>query len=127
MDWFPPEEAYHKRTLIRELIFELVKNHGSHEASSTMVFNQHFEQEATTPNCHQEIKISPQTSCSSHDSNDLEMPNIMFLDNKNWYQGTPSLQFNQDSNVVDDKAIDDDDVQIIDNLKVERPAKKMRL
>ncbi|KAI5435508.1 hypothetical protein KIW84_022073 [Lathyrus oleraceus] len=126
LDWFPPEEAYHKRTLIRELIFELVKNHASHEAASTMVFNEHFEQEATTPYCHQEIKISPQTSCSSHDSNDLEMPNIMFLDNKNWYQGTPSLQFYQDSNVVDDKAIDDD-VQIIDNLKVERPAKKMRL
>ncbi|XP_058746355.1 probable ubiquitin-like-specific protease 2B [Vicia villosa] len=220
LDWFPPEEAYHKRTRIRELIFELRKNHDSHfldngdyqnlleyndnvndgqchltnrEAStyhfcpgidmnssfdaSSMVFKEHFEQEAiletslgqwqsfdsrssnycfngltftteedvdfrdqlmymsTPPNYQQETEISPHTSCSSHNSNDVEISNIMFFGNKNWYQdlsyqGTPTLQLNQVSDVVDNKVIDDD-VQIIDNLKVdslmERPAKKRRL
>ncbi|XP_019417102.1 PREDICTED: probable ubiquitin-like-specific protease 2B isoform X1 [Lupinus angustifolius] len=35
VDWFPPAEAYLKRTLIQRLIFELVENHGSHESSSS--------------------------------------------------------------------------------------------
>ena len=34
MDWFPPTDAYLKRTHIRKLIFELVENHGSHEGFS---------------------------------------------------------------------------------------------
>ncbi|GAU46097.1 hypothetical protein TSUD_95690 [Trifolium subterraneum] len=33
-DWFPPAEAYLKRTFIRRLIFELVENHGSREGFS---------------------------------------------------------------------------------------------
>ncbi|KAK7282889.1 hypothetical protein RIF29_11993 [Crotalaria pallida] len=35
VDWFPPAEAYLKRTLIQRLIFELVENRGSHETSSS--------------------------------------------------------------------------------------------
>ncbi|KAF1871678.1 hypothetical protein Lal_00020472 [Lupinus albus] len=35
VDWFPPAEAYLKRTLIQRLIFELVENHASHESSSS--------------------------------------------------------------------------------------------
>ncbi|OIV97855.1 hypothetical protein TanjilG_12612 [Lupinus angustifolius] len=35
VDWFPPAEAYLKRTLIQRLIFELLENHGSHESSSS--------------------------------------------------------------------------------------------
>jgi len=34
VDWFPPTDAYLKRTHIRKLIFELVENHGSHEGFS---------------------------------------------------------------------------------------------
>ncbi|KAE9603835.1 putative Ulp1 peptidase [Lupinus albus] len=35
VDWFPPAEAYLKRTLILRLIFELLENHGLHESSSS--------------------------------------------------------------------------------------------
>ncbi|AES98251.1 Ulp1 protease family, carboxy-terminal domain protein [Medicago truncatula] len=34
VDWFPPADAYLKRTRIHKLIFELVENHGSHEGFS---------------------------------------------------------------------------------------------
>ncbi|KAK2376154.1 putative ubiquitin-specific protease 2B [Trifolium repens] len=34
LNWFPPAEAYLKRTFIRRLIFELVENHGSLEGFS---------------------------------------------------------------------------------------------
>jgi sentrin-specific protease 7 len=34
LNWFPPAEAYQKRTFIRRLIFELAENHGSLEGFS---------------------------------------------------------------------------------------------
>ncbi|XP_058746352.1 probable ubiquitin-like-specific protease 2A [Vicia villosa] len=204
LDWFPPEEAYRKRNIIRKLIFELVENHKSHEGifldncddqhcvehhdntidgqshlinqeaatsqfgrgiemdpsfdASSIIYKEHFVQEAPLENSfgkcqyfdppssnhwfngstikiEEETTILPQSSCSSHDSNGVEISNIKSVGNKYWYhdlfyQGTPTLQLNQVIHAVDNKVIDND-VRIIEDMKacpwVERPAKKRQL
>lgn len=45
MDWFPPAEAYLKRTLIQRLIFELVEDHSSHEVFSSDYSDDHHHSE----------------------------------------------------------------------------------
>ncbi|XP_058759698.1 probable ubiquitin-like-specific protease 2B [Vicia villosa] len=204
LDWFPPEEAYRKRNIIRKLIFELVENHKSHEGifldnyhdqhcvehhdntidgqsnlinreattsqfdqgiemdpsfdASSIIYKENFEQEAPLENSfgkcqyfdppssnhwfngstikiEEETTILPQSSCSSHGSNGVEISNIKSVGNKYWYhdlfyQGTPTLQLNQVIHAVDNKVIDND-VRIIEDMKtcpwVERPAKKRQL
>ncbi|KAJ1416411.1 Ulp1 protease family, C-terminal catalytic domain [Sesbania bispinosa] len=73
LDWFPPAEAYLKRTLIQKLVFELVKNHGSHEGFSSDYSDGHHSSENNGNRTEVHCQVINGESSTSHSGQGIEI------------------------------------------------------